>query len=135
MNGLPRFNMPLELGLFLGAKRYGDAEQKKKIVLILDREKYRYQKFISDISGQDIRSHGGAAESLIRQVRDWLSDASQKKTIPGAKSITGRYSHFSRDLPGMCADEDIAIDEITYNNYSYFITEWLRKVSGVYLSR
>lgn len=23
-NGLPRFNMPLELGIFLGAKRFGD---------------------------------------------------------------------------------------------------------------
>ena len=27
---LPRFNMPLELGIFLGAKRFGDAEQNKK---------------------------------------------------------------------------------------------------------
>src|SRR5258708_9420368 len=26
--GLPRFNMPLELGLFLGAKRYGRGKQK-----------------------------------------------------------------------------------------------------------
>ncbi len=29
-HGLPRFNMPLELGLFLGAKRYGDSRQKRK---------------------------------------------------------------------------------------------------------
>ena len=27
---LPRFNMPLELGMFLGAKRFGDDEQRKK---------------------------------------------------------------------------------------------------------
>ena len=32
---LPRFNMPLELGLFLGAKRYGDTAQGKKRLLIL----------------------------------------------------------------------------------------------------
>ena len=30
-NQLPRFNMPLELGLFLGAKRYGDARQQIKL--------------------------------------------------------------------------------------------------------
>src|SRR5882724_10055411 len=29
---LPRFNMPLELGLFLGAKRYGNKRQKTKSV-------------------------------------------------------------------------------------------------------
>ena len=27
---LPRFNMPLELGMFLGAKQYGDGQQKDK---------------------------------------------------------------------------------------------------------
>jgi hypothetical protein len=54
---LPRFNMPLELGLFLGAKRYG--AQRRKAVLVLDTEQYRYQRFISDLSGQDIHAHGG----------------------------------------------------------------------------
>src|SRR5262245_21173689 len=34
---LPRFNMPLELGLFLGAKRYGRDKQKRKNCLVLDR--------------------------------------------------------------------------------------------------
>jgi hypothetical protein len=54
---LPRFNMPLELGLFLGAKRFGASLQRRKTCLILDRQPHRYQKFISDIAGQDIRSH------------------------------------------------------------------------------
>jgi len=48
--GLPRFNMPLELGMFLGAKRYGRARQKQKVCLILDVARHRYQKFISDIA-------------------------------------------------------------------------------------
>src|SRR5215212_5243999 len=51
--GLPRFNMPLELGLFLGAKRFGTGKQKRKNGLIMDVDRYRYQKFISDIAGQD----------------------------------------------------------------------------------
>ena len=45
-NGLPRFNIPLELGIFLGAKRYGGPAQKLKRTLILDVEPYRYQRFI-----------------------------------------------------------------------------------------
>ena len=32
---LPRFNMPLELGIFLGAKKFGIEEQKRKKCLIL----------------------------------------------------------------------------------------------------
>ena len=33
---LPRFNMPFELGLFLGAKWFGDDSQRRKNTLILD---------------------------------------------------------------------------------------------------
>src|SRR5678809_354803 len=51
---LPRFNMPLELGVFLGAKRYGSGLHREKSCLILDRERHRYQRFCADIAGQDI---------------------------------------------------------------------------------
>lgn len=37
-SNLPRFNMPLELGVFLGAKKFGIEEQKRKKSLVLDRE-------------------------------------------------------------------------------------------------
>src|ERR1700686_3205317 len=70
--GLPRFNMPLELGMFLGAKRFGDALQKRKLCLILDRDTYRYQKYISDIAGQDIRAHKSSEGNAISITRDWL---------------------------------------------------------------
>ena len=56
---LPRFNMPLELGLFMGAKCYGSPRQRDKRLLIFDREKYRYQTFISDLAGMDIHAHSG----------------------------------------------------------------------------
>ncbi|WP_233358346.1 hypothetical protein, partial [Vibrio cholerae] len=61
-NNLPRFNMPLELGLFLGCKRFASGRSKEKICIIFDKEKFRYQQFISDISGQDIKSHNGKPE-------------------------------------------------------------------------
>ncbi|NRA19917.1 MAG: hypothetical protein HRU05_05500 [Oceanospirillaceae bacterium] len=76
---LPRFNMPLELGMFLGAKKYGDQHQKKKNFLITDTEQYRYQVFISDIAGQDIRAHENNPSNAIKIVRDWLNSASKRK--------------------------------------------------------
>ena len=66
---LPRFNVPLELGMFLGAKRFGNTHQKAKVSLIIDRELYRYQRFMSDISGQDIRSHQNDPLEAIRIIR------------------------------------------------------------------
>lgn len=70
--GLPRFNMPLELGLFLSARRFGSRTDKLKACLILDRARYRYQQFCSDIAGQDIRSHDDLPKTAIKVVRNWL---------------------------------------------------------------
>lgn len=47
---LPRFNMPLEPGVFTGASRYGNKAQKQKNCLIMDKKEFRYRKFISDIA-------------------------------------------------------------------------------------
>jgi hypothetical protein len=42
----PRFNTPLELGLFLGCKRFGPPNQSRKRTPILDSDKYRYRSLI-----------------------------------------------------------------------------------------
>ena len=42
--GLARFNMPLELGIFLGAKEFGRKQNAMKTYLMLDRDRYRYRK-------------------------------------------------------------------------------------------
>jgi hypothetical protein len=89
---LPRFNMPFETGLFFAAKRFGPGQQKLKVALILDKTAYRYRKFLSDISGQDISPHNARAKTAIRQIRDWL-DACQggKYSLPGGDHINEQY--------------------------------------------
>jgi hypothetical protein len=125
--GLPRFNMPLELGMFLGAKRYGRAEQKRKSCLILDVERYRFQTFISDISGQDIAPHDRNPARAIKAVRDWLSSATPKSiTIPGGTAISRRYEMFRIELPEMCERLQLKIDELTFNEYVLQVEEWLK---------
>ena len=59
-NALPRFNMPLELGIALGCKAYSP-DCVDQSLLIFDSEQYRFQKFVSDLSGQDIHQHGNSA--------------------------------------------------------------------------
>lgn len=125
--GLPRFNMPLELGIFLGAKRHGNSDQKKKTCLITDREQYRFQIFISDIAGQDIRPHDNNPENAIRIVRDWLRNSSKRTTIPGGAAIVLRYNGFQAALPEICDAAQITEDELTFNDYSTFVSAWLKE--------
>ena len=50
--------MPFELGLDFRCKDFGGFPfDQKKMILVLEEEQYRYQKFISDLSGSDIESY------------------------------------------------------------------------------
>lgn len=130
---LPRFNMPLELGVFIGAKKFGNPRQKSKNLLILDKDPYRYHIFISDIAGHDIRSHSNNPDSLIVEVRNWLNTASGRKTIPGGQRVQRRYQAFRQALPQLAAALELEVEEMTYNDYSNLVSEWLKEnsVDGV----
>ncbi len=123
--GLPRFNMPFELGLFLGAAKFGRGKQRQKRCLVLDRDRYRYQQYISDIAGQDISPHSGDPREAVRRVRDWLRKASSRTTIPGASKIWRRYQRFQDDLPEMCGAVGIGEDELIFVDRVQLISRWL----------
>jgi len=124
LNTLPRFNMPFELGLFLGASTFGTRKMRRKCALILDREPYRYQKFISDLAGQDIRAHGNSETTVISCVRDWLAGERTQVITPGGAHISERYSLFKKELPLICEKSRIGITELTYPNYAAFASAW-----------
>lgn len=128
-SGLPRFNMPFELGLFLGAKWFGDADQGRKNCLILDRERYRFQQFISDIAGQDIKAHKKQPEQVIRAVRDWLRDLEPGRMVPSGTVIFGRYQRFRRQLPVWCRRHKLTRDELGFNDYTWLVWRWLEAQS------
>lgn len=125
VNQLPRFNMPLELGLFLGAQEYGSGAQKGKKSLILDRDRYRYQKFCSDIAGQDIRAHDDDPAGVIGAVRGMLANArGGDGRIPGAVVIGARFHRFEAELPEMCASLHLQPDELEFVELRGLIQEW-----------
>jgi hypothetical protein len=123
---LPRFNMPFELGIFLGCREYGGGQHNSKVCLILDTEPYRYQKFISDIAGQDIFAYG-SREEVIDGVRGWLRTSSGRKNIPGGSKIYERYILFESELPRICSTLSVAVGELTFVDFTYVVTEWLAK--------
>lgn len=124
---LPRFNMPLELGLFLGCKRYGGTSHRSKVSLIFDSDQHRYQIFISDIAGQDIHAHGDNARTAIRELRTWLATASKRTRLPGGKDIFDRYERFQSDLPRLCTEAKLALGEVTFKDLRQIIADWLKQ--------
>lgn len=122
---LPRFNMPLELGLFLGARRFGNAEQKQKVCIVFDRKPHRFRRFISDIAGQDIHSHEGRVPILIKELAAWLRSQSTNRPVPGGVAIAAEYRSFGKALPAICADRALQIDECTFGDFNEIVTEYV----------
>lgn len=125
---LPRFNMPLELGVFLGAKRFGDTTQKRKRALILDVERYRYQRFMSDIAGQDIHAHGGDPAVAISEVANWLRVYSSATNVPGGKRIAEEYALFCEQLPARLASLDLHPSDVSFNDFRSIVSVFVEAI-------
>lgn len=122
---LPRFNMPLELGLFLGAKRFGNEIQKRKRCLVMDTERYRYQRFISDLAGQDIHGHDSDPTVCIENVATWLRVQSRSTTVPGGRAMAREFIAFEDELPGLCLGLQLEIDEMTFGDLTTLASEYI----------
>lgn len=122
---LPRFNMPLELGLFLGAKYYGSQSHRQKAAVIFDVDRYRYQLFCSDIARQDIRAHLGSERALIGHVRDTLATWRPEARLPSGSVVHAEYRRFMRRLPKMASRASMRVRELTFNDLTRLVGEWL----------
>jgi hypothetical protein len=131
VNSLPRFNMPLELGIFLGAKRYGGSSQKSKRLLILDIEPFRYQRFISDLAGMDIHAHAADPRRAGRETRDWLANVS-RRILPSADSVARLHDAFLADLPILAGELEFELEEIPYVDYERIVVGWLLQANPRY---
>jgi hypothetical protein len=125
-NNLPRFNMPFELGIFFGAKRFGNKDQKNKNALVFDKGRYRYLEFISDLNGVDIKAHNEDPDEVTKKIRNWLTTASRRTTIPGYNKIVADYQKFQAELPGIVKRLSLDIDDIPFNDFCLIVEEYLR---------
>lgn len=124
---LPRFNMPLELGLDLGCKRFGEIIYSEKVILILDTEPYRYREFISDISGQDVFAHRNDDSEVINVIRNWLRLEIDPKTtlIPSGDEIYQRYIAFKKSLPILCETLHWNKKSLNFADFSFVVATWI----------
>ncbi len=124
-SNLPRFNMPFELGIFYSAKHYGGASHKNKQSIILEKNKYRYQKYISDIAGIDITPHSNSEKASILSIRNWLVTSSRRTTIPDGDEIYRRYKQFKRDLKKACKNEGRDYNSMPFVEITRNMSDWL----------
>lgn len=130
---LPRFNMPFELGIFYAAKQFGRARQKRKECLVLEKQKYRFQKFISDIAGIDVTPHQNIQKTLILAIRNWLVTASRRTTIPPGQKIYDRFRAFETGMRRACRQRSINYNSMPFVELVKNMTDWLRVNQTVYV--
>lgn len=100
--GLPRFNMPIELGIAIGMKHLGRRALRDHKILIVDSDPFRYRKSASDLSGVDITGHGDQPATLIKAIRDFLATHAPHH-LPTADAIGQLHDAFQTDLPALAA--------------------------------
>lgn len=123
---LPRYNMAFELGLFLGCCEFGGKGHEGKSCLILDRERWRYRKSLSDLSGRDIQGHRNDPKQAITSVRNWLATESKLLGPPGGSFIVRQYLRFRKQLPNLCRRAKLRVAELSFKDYCDLVAAWLR---------
>jgi len=96
-NEVYRLNMPFELGIDIGCRLFKKGGAEGKICLVLESERYGYQKSISDLSGVDIKEHANDPENLVRQVRNWFV-TNELCPAPSATRIWEDFNEFMADF-------------------------------------
>jgi hypothetical protein len=122
-----RENVPFELGMFIGAQQLGRRGDRRKAVLVLDRELYRYRQTLSDISGLDIQAHGGDAARVVRAVRNWLATIAAPQVVPGGAVIHQRLVEFQHALPGICAALHLDPAELAFLELVTLMQTWVSR--------
>ena len=56
----------------LGTNKLEEGIWAQKKTLVLEKEPYRYQAALSDLSGSDIKNHSDEPIRLVKVVRDWF---------------------------------------------------------------
>jgi hypothetical protein len=92
-SGIPRFNMPLELGLAL-YRSY--ATNGRHRVFVFEKKRYRMQRSTSDVNGIDPLIHNGNPKGVMVGLRNIFHQPSKTTTVPEMLTC---YRAVTRRLP------------------------------------
>jgi hypothetical protein len=81
---VPRFNMPLELGMTIA---WQQLDPSRHDWFVWESESYRLQRSASDLNGTDPYIHDGTADGILRELRN----AFPRDKMPSVPDILGVY--------------------------------------------
>ena len=96
-NEFYRLNMPFELGIDYGLRKFNPEYSDKKS-LILETERYDYMKAISDINGFDIKNHEDIPVKLVECVRAWFSETVSLRNLNASDKVYSDFIDFNTEL-------------------------------------
>ena len=91
---VPRFNMPLELGMTIA---WADLHPKQHTWFVWESEPYRLQISASDLNGTDPYLHNGTPEGVLSE----LSNAFWRDRIPSVPRMLENYRFVNNNLVGI----------------------------------
>jgi hypothetical protein len=128
---LPRFNMPFELGMAMGAKRFGGKSHKSDRLKIMVEEPYRLPAYLSDLGGNDPDAHHGKPGKVVSIVRDFLDKDPAGKILPGPAKLAAAFDRFTNELPGIARGIGHQPGEVggfkNYRTFLWCIAEFLKR--------
>lgn len=120
-----RMNMPFELGIDYGCKKLKGGKWNNKKILILEKERYRFQKAISDLSGSDIKNHDDKVIKVVYAVRDWFINEELHRGSSG-KKVWNSYNDFQAYLYDEVVEKDghESPDEVPIPEIAHHMSNW-----------
>jgi hypothetical protein len=129
LGDVPRFNMPFELGMSMGARRFNRSHRLDRIKIMV-REPYRLPEYLSDLGGNDPDAHHGEPGNVIGIVRNFLGRAPGGRPLAGRTHLIEIFNQFRSELPDIAERIRLTVDEVhvrrNYSDFNWCLTEFLK---------
>jgi hypothetical protein len=123
-----RMNMPFELGIEYGSRRFGARPLTRKKCLVLERDQHEFQKALSDLSGIDIKHHNNGPSEVVRAVRNWFVETVGLSGVHSASRIWYRFADFASDFYDTRVADGYSAEDLNMMpapEYIDFIHRWV----------
>jgi hypothetical protein len=123
-----RLNMAFELGLEYGSRLFGTPPLTTKMCLVLEKERFRFSRAVSDLAGVDIKAHANEPDQVVRSVRDWFVETVGLRRVPGPTTLWYFFTDFTSDLFDARRAEgytDRDLNMMPVPEYIDFIRDWV----------
>ncbi|QEH41655.1 hypothetical protein [Chitinophaga sp. XS-30] len=81
----------------------------------------------SDLKGIDAKAHNNDPDTVLEKIRNWLTAASRRRTIPGVNKLRRDFKEFKARLPAILDDLGIDGGETLYNDYCQIVEEAIKE--------